>query len=217
MAKRKVPIDFFSWHIYTNRAPHVVERAEKIKAAMIKNGYGDAESILNEWNYVQGWTGDVFNYTIEQIIGLKGAAFTLAVMCLSQKSDIIDMLMYYDARPCAFNGLFDIYTYRRLKGYYPFLWYGKFYDLEYEVRSECDPEDIYTLSGVDKDGKTLTVVTYYTNDDNAPDKTVNIDFGRAGTYEVYYLDDSHDPNVKVISTTTKFTLPRCGSVLIKEI
>jgi hypothetical protein len=76
------------------------------------------------------------------------------------------------------------------------------------LRSESEKYIQYTIGGAD---------FYYTNDDNAPDKTVNIDFGRAGTYEVYYLDNSHDPNVKVISTTTKFTLPRCGSVLIKEI
>lgn len=217
MQKREVPIDFFSWHIYTERASHVVERAEKIKASMVKYGYGDAESILNEWNYVHGWQGDEFIYSIEQIIGLKGAAFTLAVMCLSQKSDIIDMLMYYDARPCVFNGLFDFYTLRCLKGYYPFLWYGMFYDLEYEVRAEKDPEDIYTLSGVDKNGKTITVVTYYTNDDNAPDKSVNIDFGREGKYEVYYLDNSHDPNKAEITCKTTFSIPVCGSILIKEI
>ena len=210
-------MDFFSWHIYTNRAAHVIERATKIKAAMDKNGYGNAESILNEWNYVEGWTGDVFNYTIEQIIGLKGSAFTLAVMCLSQKSDIIDILMYYDARPCGFNGLFSMYTFKRLQGYYPFYWYGMFYDLEAEVRSESDPEDIYTLCGVDKDGKTLTTVTYYTNDDNAEDKTVSLDFGRSGNYEVYYLDNDHDPNVAYKTSDLTFTLPRNASILVKEI
>ena len=217
MQKREVPIDFFSWHIYTERAPHVIERAEKIKASMVKYGYGDAESILNEWNYVHGWQGDEFIYSIEQIIGLKGAAFTLAVMCLSQKSDIIDMLMYYDARPGAFNGLFDYYTYKRLKGYYPFYWYGMFYDFEAEVRSESDPEDIYTLCGVNKDGKTLTAVTYYINDDNAAPKTVKIDFGRCGNYEVYYLDNEHDPNVAYKTSDLTFTLPRNGSILIKEL
>ena len=217
MQKREVPIDFFSWHIYTERAPHVIERAEKIKASMVKYGYGDAESILDEYNYVHGWQGDEFIYSIEQIIGLKGAAFTLAVMCLSQKSDIIDMLMYYDARPTVFNGLFDYYTYKRLKGYYPFYWYGMFYDFESEVRSESDPEDIYTLCGVNKDGKTLTAVTYYINDDNAAPKTVNIDFGRCGNYEVYYLDNEHDPNVAYKTSDLTFTLPRNGSILIKEL
>ena len=217
MQKREVPIDFFSWHIYTNSVPHVIRRAKSVKEAMIESGYGDAESILNEWNYIQGWTGTEFTYSIEQIIGLKGAAFTLSTMALSQKSDLIDMLMYYDARPCAFNGMFDFYTLRKLKGYYPFLWYGMFYDLECEVRSEADPEDIYTLCGVDKDGKTLSVVSYYINDDAAEDKEITLDFGRNGKYEVYYLDNDHDPTVAEIVDKLEFKLPRCASVLIKEI
>ncbi|MBO5676312.1 MAG: hypothetical protein J6S07_08340, partial [Bacteroidaceae bacterium] len=63
MQKREVPIDFFSWHIYTNRAAHVIERAEKVRDAMVKYGYGDAESIVNEWNYVQGMrTSSLFPY-----------------------------------------------------------------------------------------------------------------------------------------------------------
>ncbi|MBE6645191.1 MAG: hypothetical protein E7612_07435 [Ruminococcaceae bacterium] len=217
MQKRNVPIDFFSWHIYSNRVGHVIERAAAVREAMDKYGYGDAESILNEWNYVQGWIGDEFTYSIEQIIGLKGSAFTLATMCASQKSDIIDMLMYYDARPCAFNGLWDFYTLRPFKGYYPFYWYGMFYDCEAEVRSEADPEDVYTLCGVDKNGKTTTTVTYYTNDDNAPSKDVKLDFGKEGEYEVYYLDNSHDPQVAVKTSKLEFTLERCASILVKEI
>ena len=217
MQRREVPIDFFSWHIYTNRPAHVIERAAAVREAMDKYGYKDAESNLNEWNYVQGWQGDEFAYSIEQIIGLKGSAFTMAVMCLSQKSDIIDMLMYYDARPCAFNGLWDMYFLRTLKGYYPFYWYGMFYDCEAEVRSECDPEDIYTLLGVDKNGKLTATVTYYTNDDEAPKKDVKLDFGRDGEYEVYYLDNSHDPKEAVKTSKLEFTLERCTSVLIKEI
>ena len=217
MQKREVPIDFFSWHIYTNRVSHVVERAADVKEAMDKNGYGDAECILNEWNYVQGWEGDKFTYSIEQIIGLKGAAFTLAVMCVSQKSDIIDMLMYYDARPCVFNGLFDFYTLRPFKGYYPFLWYGNFYDMEAEVRSDSDPDDVYSLCGVDKDGKAMAVVTYYVNDDTAPAKDVKVDFGREGKYEVYYLDNAHDPKLCEVTSKLEFTLERFASILIKEI
>ena len=217
MQKREVPIDFFSWHIYTNRVGHVIERAKDMKDVMGKYGYGDAESILNEWNYINGWEGEAFVYSIEQIIGLKGASFTLAVMCVSQKSDIIDMLMYYDARPCAFNGLFDFYTLRPFKGYYPFLWYGCFYDLEAEVRSESDPVNVYSLCGVDKAGKVTAVVTYYVNDDTAPAKSIMIDFGREGKYEVFYLDNIHDPNVREITDNLEFTLERCASILIKEI
>ena len=217
MQRREVPIDFFSWHIYTNNIESIIERAVAVKEAMAEFGYENAESILDEYNYIQGWIDDEFTYSIIQIIGLKGSAFTLSAMCASQKSDIIDMIMYYDARPCVFNGLWDMYTLRPFKGYYPFYWYGMFYDCEAEVRSECDPEDIYTLAGVDKNGKLTATVTYYTNDDEAHKKDVKLDFGREGEYEVYYLDNSHDPKEAVKTSKLEFTLERFASVLIKEI
>ena len=217
MSKRGVPIDFFSWHIYTNRVPHVAERAAKVKDSMVKYGYGDAESILNEWNYVNGWSGDEFVYTIEQIIGLKGASFTLAVMCESQRSDIIDMLMYYDARPSAFNGLWDFYTLRPLRGYYPFLWYADMYELDHEVRCDSLPEDIYSLAGVSKEGKVCAVATYYTNDDNAEPKTFTFDFGKEGEYDVYLLSADSDPMKATRTKDLTFTLDRCVSILVKEV
>lgn len=216
MKKREVPIDFFSWHIYACEVSKIIDRARVAKDIMVKSGYGDAESILNEWNYVKGWQDDVFTYTIEQIIGIKGAAFTLAVMCESQKSGIIDMLMYYDARPCAFNGLWDFYTLRALPGYYPFLWYGMFYDMKSEVECVSQPSDVYALSGIDENGKTLTVISYFIDDDNAPAKDISVDFGRAGEYEVCYLDNSHDPKVAETKCKLEFTMPANSCLLIKE-
>ena len=217
MKKREVPIDFFSWHIYASTIPPVIERIEIARQILDEYGYGNAESILNEWNYVYGWDAVKYPYSIKQIIGLKGSAFSMAVMAVSQKSDKLDMLMYYDARPTTFNGLFDFYTLKPFKGYYPFLWYGKFYDMEAEIRSDSDPDDVYTLCGVDKDGKVMATVTYYTDDDNSSSKSVKLDFGKNGKYEVYYLDGSHDPTACEITDKLELVLERCATVLVKEI
>ena len=66
MGKRNVPIDFFSWHIYCNKPEEMICKAEKMKEFLIKNGYENAESNCNEWNYVRGWLED-FVYSIESI------------------------------------------------------------------------------------------------------------------------------------------------------
>ncbi|MBQ8526583.1 MAG: hypothetical protein IJ460_07710 [Clostridia bacterium] len=215
MKKREVPIDFFSWHIYCTEPAQMLARAETVKNLLIKHGYKNAESILNEWNYVKGWT-DEFVYSIEQIIGIKGAAFNMACMSAAQHSSI-DMLMYYDARPTGFNGLFDMYTYRPLKGYYPFLWYGMFYDMEKEVLCEDNIDNIYTLCSVDSDGKVLSIITYYTDDDNAGKKSFSVDFGREGRYEIYLLDKEHDGELVKTTSELDFTLKAYSCVLIKEI
>ena len=48
-------------------------------------------------------------------LSIKGATFTSAWMRGCQNDTSIDMLMYYDARPCRYNGLFDFYTNVSLK------------------------------------------------------------------------------------------------------
>lgn len=215
MQKRKVEIDFFSWHIYCTEPVHMMKRAKKIKNILNECGYGSAESILDEWNYVKNWE-DKFVYSIETITGMKGAAFTMACMSEAQKASI-DMLMYYDTRPSAFCGAFDFYTYRPLKGYYPLKWYGMFYDMEAEIRAEKEIEKIYTLCGTNKDGKALCVLTYYSDEDNLPDKEIEVDFGKESKYEVYLLDDDHNADLLGVFDSLQFTMKQNTCILIKEV
>ena len=215
MQKRNVPIDFFSWHIYCTEPKWMVEKAERIQALMEKYGYGDAENHLNEWNYVKGWT-DEFQYTINAVHSIKGAAFTLACICEAQQAPI-DMLMYYDTRPSAFNGAFDYYSYEKLKGYYPLYWYGRFYDYEKEIPAEQKPDGIYTLCGVDKEGKATAIVCHYSDDDDAAPKSVAVDFGRPGKYEIYLLDKNHDAELVATTEELTFEMQVQSAILIKEI
>ena len=215
MKKRGVAIDFFSWHIYCTEPVKMMEKAQRIKKLLVDNGYGDAESILNEWNYVKGWT-EQFVYSIKCINGIKGAAFTMSCITESQKCDGIDMLMYYDTRPSAFCGAFDYYTYEKNKGYYPLFWYGKFYDLARELRCENEPERIYTLCGEDKNGKIMCIVTNYCDDDEAPNKEVKLDFGKDGEYEIYLLDGDHDGELVKTTKELAFDMKNQSCILIKE-
>ena len=182
---------------------------------MEENGYGDAENILNEWNYVKGWTEE-FQYSINMIHGLKNASFILSTMALSQISPI-DLLMYYDTRPSAFCGIFDYYSYEALKGYYALYWYGMFYDTDAEIRSENVLENVYSLCGVKPDGKLLCALTHYSDDDNAEAKEIRLDFGRAGTYEIYLVDEEHNGELVATTSDLTLTLPVHACVLVKEI
>lgn len=215
MHRREVPIDFFSWHRYTTRPLDMANRAEIIREMLVRHGYENAENINNEWNYVSGWEDHRFVDSISTIIGMKGAAFSMACMSVAQKS-VIDMMMYYDARLCAFNGLFDIYTLKPLKGYYPFLWFSKLVGLQ-EVRSDSEPEDIYTLCGVDADGKATAIVTYYTDEKDMPSKEISLDFGKSGKYEVFALNE--DQTNEHIGDVTEliFDMKANTCLLIREI
>lgn len=216
MQRRNVPLDFFSWHIYCTEPAPMIQKAEAVKTLLTQYGYSDAETILNEWNYVKGWT-DEFKYSIQSIHGIKGAAFVMACLCEAQRSDAIDMLMYYDTRPSAFCGAFDFYTYNKLKGYYPLYWYGMFYDMAKSVQAENPIDNIYSLCGIAPNGKVLSVITHYNDDDTAGSRTVSIDFGKTGRYEVYLLDAEHDGELIQTTDTLVFELSNQSAILIKEI
>lgn len=217
MQKRNVPLDFFSWHFYDVEISIMTDRAETMKNLLIKYGYENTESHLNEYNYATGWTDpEVFSNCIMSIHGMKGAAFTMAAISAAQASPI-DMLMYYDTRPSGFNGAFDFYSYKPLKGYYPLYWYGMFYDMEAEIKAENTVDDIYTLCGVDKNNKALSVITYYTHQDDKENKQIKIDFGKTGKYEIYLLDENHTNELVATTDDLTFDMAPNSCILIKEI
>ena len=127
---RKVPLDFFSWHVYATDSRRLAEKAVRIRKMMDDTGFAKAESILNEWNYVKGWVDD-FVYTLEVESGRfnqKGAAFIAAAMVDCQCAPV-DMLMYYDSKiGSVMNGMFDGTTLWPKKGYYPFYAWSKLVD-----------------------------------------------------------------------------------------
>ena len=173
IAKENTPLDFFSYHWYWTQPDDLSIKCTRVRKLLTEMGYPHAETILNEWNYVRGWT-DEFVYSIEQIIGIKGAAFVSACMSACQRNPDIDMLMYYDARPGAFNCLFDFYTMRPLKGYYPFYLYSKLYELGTCAESVSDDPDLYAVAAKDGD-RFAAMITYYTENDDKSAKTFTLD------------------------------------------
>ena len=173
-----VALDFFSWHHYGVSIERLVELAGLARELMTKCGYGDAESILNEYNYVRGWTAE-WPYSLECESGsrnYKGAAFVAAAMSALQRTSL-DMLMFYDARVgCGMNNMFHLTSLEPLRGYYPFLAWAKLRRLgtEVAVTTENLP-DIYATTAVGKDGSVGMLVTHYTdNDDITAPKLVTL-------------------------------------------
>lgn len=214
MQKRQVPIDFFSWHLYGDTPEKLISHGNRIRQLLDKNGYKETESILNEWNYVRGWT-DEFIYSIEAIHGIKGASFMLAMICEAQKNPI-DMLMYYCTLPSTFNGVFDYYTLRPLKGYHILKWAGELYDCEKVVRQVNTIENVYAICGTDKNGKIIAMLTHYSENDDKENVNLKVDFGRAGEYDIYLVDKEHSGEFIKTTKDLIFDLPVHSCVMIKE-
>ena len=218
--------DFFSWHTYAHDTEKILTRLRRARQLLDEHGLQKTESILNEWNYVKGWLGDEWLYSLKTEKALKGAAFTSAVM-LSCQYEPLDMLMYYDARPCGMNGLFDTdYVCDRLKGYYPFLMFNSLYQQKEAVKPEIEGEDIYAAAAVGDEQNVM--LSYFNDDDNAPEKEVKITFknvenGGRVRLEYYLLDEDHDAELvrEEIFTSGEFSayvkMPLFSTYLLKII
>lgn len=199
MTAEKLKLDFFSFHCYTKDPHDFKVCSDRVKYWLKQyEAVGNPKIILNEWNYIKGWLGDDFRYSVKSIKGLKGASFTAACMCVGQMSDI-DMLMYYDARPCEFNGLFDSDYMTVLKGYYPFKYFSELYEMKNSVSVDTDDRDLFAAAA--RDGKKAGILLTYYNDDElskANEVELNLNNLSDGKKRIdFYLLDEHN-NMKLV-------------------
>ena len=196
------PMDFFSYHCYGTCPEDYTRRINAVNELIHKYGF-ECEKILNEWNYVKAWGGEDFVYSLYQHSNIKGASFVASVIALGQKSEL-DMLMYYDARPgTRWNGMFDMES-KPLKGYYPFYFFNKLYEMANETESVVDGEKIYAVSASGSGKKGFFIVSY-NDDDSITDKvTFKAEIsGLSGNTKLsYYLVDEASSGELIREETT---------------
>ncbi len=188
----RVPLDFFSWHLYTYDPKLFAEHSQLVRGLLEKYGYGDAESILNEWNYNIDWQ-ERFIESVETINSMKGAAFTAASILVAQDSPV-DMLMYYDARPnTTFNGMFDYISLEKQKTYYVISGFSDLAECENQVKAEISGDDLYCVAAANGEGYEI-MLCYYSNELGMPKKTIELDLQDVlpGDAEFYLLDERSD-------------------------
>ncbi len=165
MEKEGVKLDFYSWHRYGCTVEQIFEAVRGARRYLDNHGQAQAESVLDEWNYVKGW-GDPFVYTLEQESSMKGAAFALSIMLGCQKLPL-DLLMYYDMRVSSgMNGLWKPFTFERQKPWYSFFMFSKLAQLGTEVASSSDDPEAQVVGAINRKGEKAAVIAFYTDDDN---------------------------------------------------
>ncbi len=191
--ENNIPLDFYSFHCYSDTPVEIYNAAIEAYNNLKKYGFEGVETILNEWNYVKGWVGDEWKYTLSCERGLKGSSFIASAMALCQYSPL-DMLMYYDARPSVMNGLFQMDSpWIRLKGYYPFLMFSQLYKMKNAV-SVQNADNIYSVAAKgDYEGG--VILSYYDEEEREAKKEIELClYGLKGSYkaEIYLLDEDTD-------------------------
>ncbi len=194
ITENKVELDFVSYHRYGKTVEDFVDTIKEANRIFAKYGYDKCEKILNEWNYIKGWLDDEWYYSLKTEKNMKGASFVAGVMLSSHHEDL-DMLMYYDARPCGMNGMFDADDYSPLKPYYAFELFNKLYELGNATETVVEGDLVYALSATNNDGYGVMFSCF---DDDAKEKTVAVKINLTGlksgkkTIKFYLVDEQND-------------------------
>ena len=141
------PMDFFSWHSYsdieTNR-----EYCDYVKKRLVEAGYGDVEIICNEWNSFVRERGTY-----------KHAAATAGMMLMFQDAPL-DSAMFYDARfgVSMYGSLFNPLTAEPFPTYYAFTAFNELYRLREQTEVVLDEKDVYAVAARKGDRGCVVIV-----------------------------------------------------------
>ncbi len=111
---RSLPLDFFSWHTYTNDPSIYRRKTEALRALLDRFGFAHTEIHLNEWNYLpdNNWKpisvagqGELRQAWSRRQGGIEGAAFVAYVLLDLQESPV-DAANFYSGD----TNLFGLFT-----------------------------------------------------------------------------------------------------------
>ncbi len=150
-----VPLDFYSWHIYTGDETEVLAHAKYVRETLDSYGFTETESHLNEWNVNAEGNGFAEKHS------MVGGSFNTAVMCMLQNTPYVDKALYYDFRAASkYNGFLDQNDGAVCPPWYSFVAFGRLYELGEAVQITGGGEGIYATAACGKDGKAVLIGNY---------------------------------------------------------
>jgi hypothetical protein len=168
--ENSLPLDFFSWHNYTNSIETIAKNANLMRETLDKNGFFETESILDEWNYAlwdSPWGRSIFEgsekgakaryESFEESAGEVGASGTVAAF-IAMLDMPIDIATLYDGAPTnIFCTIFDRYGVPT-KQYYAFDAFNKLKETGDRVKTECGACDLYLSAAASEDAGEIAVL-----------------------------------------------------------
>lgn len=202
--KNPAPLDFFSWHSYSDPKSNVIY-ADYCRKTLDEFGFCGTEQILNEWN-----TGIMNRGT------LKDSSDIIANMVAMQNTSL-DMLMYYDAKTdSSYCGLYNPLNARLpvakekrvFKAYYSFAAFHALYRLGEQISADSDDGNVYVLAATNG---TTSAVILTNHNDSAREIVLS---GVSKITEIKRISDSDDYGATDLDST-EVTLNPYETVVIE--
>jgi xylan 1,4-beta-xylosidase len=155
-ARRQVPLDFYSWHLYqTGQSPRpclLLETSRMIRTLLDAYGFNRAENILSEWNM----SVTMNNAGPRNPSSLRNAAFISSALTCLQESPL-DRALFYRGDPTVM-GLFEVNgEYRRNAAVFKF--FGALQDTPQRLAvTGADDRGVTLLAGRSAEGSLVQLI-----------------------------------------------------------
>ena len=145
---QQAPLEFFTWHSYSE-VDRTLEMERFVERTLAKKGF-HAEIHLNEWNNAHSAEGRGTSY----------AAAHAAAMLIGMHNTQAEMLCYYDSRigPSVYGGMFNPITYQPFCLYYGFKAFGELYKMGRQAECVTEGEDVYAIAATNEQEQAVMVV-----------------------------------------------------------
>lgn len=230
--RERLPLDFFSWHCYTNDPNEPAARARAVRKLLDSYGFQSAESHLNEWNYLpdNDWMpvglkgqGEPRRRFYARMHGAEGAAFIAATLIKLQDAPV-DAANYFTVNTGGF-GPFDEAGVAK-KTYHALAAFGQLGEKRLEASAEALPT-ASVLASAATDGR-VTVLLSWSAPERADRSTTlvlrNLQWPGAASYTVQCLDGERGwetvdhgrrrPGDGAIAFPVRFTGPGLALVMV---
>ena len=159
------PLDFYSWHCYSQNVTDMTEQVHLVKQWLVDAGYPQTELHLNEWHYFpadwaklradKGYLRNVYENVIK---GVDAAAFLGAVLTAWQDTPL-DVGCYYTVTANHW-GLFSLYS-EPTKSYYGMKAFGEIIEYRDRIKTVTETEHVYALAGRNRAGEMALLVSCF--------------------------------------------------------
>lgn len=204
------PLDFFSWHLYSNNPDDFTTCANFYRTELNNRGYTSTVMIVSEWNTeVQGLSD---TEAVDLRANARGAAVDTASWINMQAAGVAQELFYKGPEPATdagmFYGMFRSSGVPKKVGYAAELW-NTFTQYPTRRLLSGSAATFYAIAGANSSG--IVAVLVSNNSSSARTWTLS----QAGSnFTVKTVSDSADGVVNSTTTSGSFTIPAYGVQLV---
>ena len=163
--RESLPLDFFSWHCYTDNPTELAARARAVRRVLDARGFTKTESHLNEWNLLPGNSWDVLSRqatpetrqrAADQMAGIPGGAFLVASLIELQDAPV-DVCNFYHGETGGFGLFTEVGAPTR--NYHALLAFAEMLDTPQRVRvTGAVPGTLSVVAGTHADSRRAAVL-----------------------------------------------------------